>query len=232
MADPDDPQEPGEPDALEREYVARQEAHARKAVEYLSERNKPERERAVCRAFLRCVGVPFADAEIVAPAPEPIDVMFRAARFQVCDRLEPGARRDGAWKARLARATHARTMDEAIAPWPGVPEWTAETVPMSVAELTAVVTDTLKKKARHYGQAGCADLDALVYADLTWSGGVQPETEPGDTSKLQAQGWRSVSVLFPPVGIVLCARAAAPGFLRAIVGTPLLQWPDPEIFEA
>src|SRR5260370_13846658 len=139
MADPDDPHEPGEPDALEREYVARQETHARKAIEYLSDRNKPERERAVCRAFLRCVGVPFADAEIVAPAPEPIDVMFPAARFQGCDRLRPGARRDGAWKARLARATHARTMDEAIAPWPGVPEWTAEMVPMSVAELTAVV---------------------------------------------------------------------------------------------
>jgi hypothetical protein len=52
-------------------------------------------------------------------------------------------------------------------------------------------------------------------------------TEPGDTARLVGQGWRSVSVLFPMVGLVLCARAEAPGFLREGAGTALYRWRDP-----
>jgi hypothetical protein len=65
---------------------------------------------------------------------------------------------------------------------------------------------------------------------VTWGRGVQPETEPGDAAGLRAHGWRSVSVLFPPVGIVLDARPEAPDFLWALVGTALHRWHDPELF--
>jgi hypothetical protein len=216
-----------EPDASEREYRERLEAHARKAVEYFSDRNKPQRERAVCRAFLRCLGVAFDEAEIVAqPLDDSVDVVFRDARFQVRDHRAPDAQPHGEWRARLARATQAQTMDDAIAPWPRVPEWNG-TTPISRSEMTAATTDALESKARKYGK-GCGTLDALVYADLTWTRALRLDTEPGDTTRLGAQGWRSVSVLFPMLGLVLCARAEAPRFLRDVAGTALYRWPDPD----
>jgi putative endonuclease (uncharacterized protein DUF1780) len=216
----------------EHEYLEKLRAHASHAVEYLGNRHKPERERAVCRALLRCLGVSFADEEIVASTIEPVDVEFRDARFQVRDRLVPGTRRHAEWKARLAQATEARSMDDAIAPWPGEPNWTGETTPMTLTELTAAVTEALEQKLTRYGgQAGCAGLDALVYADLTWTHRLLLDSEPGNPSRLLEQGWRSVAVLFPPIGIVLCASEAAPSFLRQIVGTALHQWGDPDIFE-
>jgi hypothetical protein len=50
-----------------------------------------------------------------------VDVSFRDARFQVRDHRVSGARPHAEWKARLARATQARSVDDAIAPWPRVP---------------------------------------------------------------------------------------------------------------
>ena len=116
-------------------------------------------------------------------------------------------------------------MDDAIGPWPRVPEWLG-TIPMSLGELTAATTEALEKKARKYGKA-CGTLDALVYADLTWTRSLCVNTELGDTTRLVEQGWRSVSVLFPMIALVLCARAETPGFLRGVVGTALYRWPDP-----
>jgi hypothetical protein len=39
----------------------------------------------VVRALLRCLGVAFEDAAIKAGPEEPVDVAFRAARFQIRD---------------------------------------------------------------------------------------------------------------------------------------------------
>ncbi len=206
-------------------YVARMRVHAQRAVEFFSNHGRIERERAVCRAFLRCLGIPFTEAEIVAPAAEPVDVSFRDARFQIRDYRAPGAQPHGEWRARLARATQARSMDDAIGPWPRVPDWSGTTTPMSLAELTVTITEALEDKARRYGKE-CGTLDALVYADLTWTRSLRLDTEPGNTTRLVEQGWRSVSVLFPMIGLVLCARAEAPGFLREVAGTALYRWGD------
>lgn len=40
---------------------------------------KSERERSVCRAFLRAIGVAFEEHELIAPSTEPADVAFRTA---------------------------------------------------------------------------------------------------------------------------------------------------------
>jgi hypothetical protein len=214
------------PEKSGRQYVAKMRAHAQRAVEFFSNHARAERERAVCRAFLRCLGIPFTEAEIVAPAAEPVDVSFRDARFQMRDHRAPGAQPHAEWKARLARATQARSMDDAIGPWPRVPEWSG-TTPMSLTELTVAITEALEDKARRYGK-DCGTLDALVYADLTWTRSLGLHTEPGDTARLIEQGWRSVSVLFPMIGLVLCARDEAPRFLRGVAGTALYRWPDPD----
>jgi hypothetical protein len=58
------------------------------ACSLMSNARKSERERMVVRALLRCLGVAFEDAEIVAGTQEPVDVVFRAARFQIRDLVD------------------------------------------------------------------------------------------------------------------------------------------------
>lgn len=58
-----------------------------------SSKMKPERERMICRAFLRCLGVQFQEDEILAPHTEPIDVAFRSAKFQIRELMEPERKR-------------------------------------------------------------------------------------------------------------------------------------------
>jgi hypothetical protein len=41
----------------EREYLQNIQADAADTLHYLTDKSKPERERAVVRAFLRCIGV-------------------------------------------------------------------------------------------------------------------------------------------------------------------------------
>jgi len=71
----------------DRAFLAKLTAHAAQTRMFLSNAMKPERERSVCRAFLRALGVSFNDGELIAPAVEPADVSFRDARFQVRDLL-------------------------------------------------------------------------------------------------------------------------------------------------
>jgi Putative endonuclease, protein of unknown function (DUF1780) len=198
-------------------------AHAAETVRYLSEPQKPERERAVCRAFLRCLGVTFGQDEIVAPAPEPVDVAFREARFQVRELMEPNRRRHDEWKTKLRRLEEARTLDDVE----GV-RWNAAPARMSRGELMAAVSAALDAKARRYGREQCSALDALVYVNLTMTRVLDPHTAPGDTAGLVAQGWRSVSVTFVPYGMVAYAAREAPGLFRSATGRSLHMWSDLE----
>ena len=55
---------------------------------WLAQRTKPQRDRALVRAFLRVLGVTCAEAEIIAPVEAPIDVRVRQAQFhlrELCD---------------------------------------------------------------------------------------------------------------------------------------------------
>ena len=210
------------------EYLRKMRAHARFAEEYFSQAHRVDRERDVARALLRALGVAFDAAEITAPRPEPVDVAFRDARFQICYRPEAGGQVHREWKLRRKRADQARSIGGANRHRKGIPAWTGETTPMTLSELTIMVTETLEPKARHYGAQGCAELDALVYADLTRTRSLAVDSAPGDTLVLAGQGWRSVAVVFEPVGMVLCARDDAPGFLKHVAGTPLWRWTDPD----
>lgn len=203
----------------EGEYLQELQAHAADTLRYLSDTCKPERERAVCRAFLRCSGVPFSESEIVAPASEPADVLFREARFQVRELLEPGRRRGDEWKLKRIRAARARSMGDVTVDWP-------PPTPMSYSDLTVAITHALEEKSRKYGTRQCSKIDALVYANLTWTRFLRADTSPGDISGLKAQGWRSVSIVFPPYGIVLSATENAPGFLQRLLGRVHKEWSD------
>mgnify|MGYP001560367699 CR=1 FL=1 len=206
----------------EREYLQNIQADAADTLHYLSDKCKPERERAVVRAFLRCIGVTFAESEIVAPSSEPADVSFREARFQVREILQQDRRRGDEWKLKA----RSQSMDDASVTWKPPP------TPMSAEELTLAITQALDAKAQKYGRSQCSRLDALVYVNLTWTRVLRPDTAPGNTAGLEAQAWRSVSLVFPPYGVVLSATSDAPGFLHQLIGRVRMEWSnDNELFD-
>lgn len=207
--------------ASEREYLQSIQSDAADTLLYLGDKYKPERERAIVRALFRCIGVTFAENEIVAPSSEPVDVSFREARFQVREILQQERRRGDEWKLK----TRLQSMDDALVTW-------KRPTPMSIEELTAIITQALDAKAQRYGRSQCSRLDALVYVNLTFTRFLQPDTAPGNISGLAAQAWRSVSLIFPPYGIVLSATSDAPGFLQQLLGRVLTEWGDIEnLFE-
>jgi hypothetical protein len=188
------------------DYIAKLQACTAETLTFLGNSQKHERERAVCRAFLRAIGVRFEEHEIVAPWQEPVDVRFRDARFQIRDHLA-GRRRGDEWKQRQNRWARARRIADTL-------ERTTWPTPMSRTELVDAVGDALKSKSKKYGPRGCSKIDALIYADITATRFLMARSAASDVSGLQQQGWRSVSVLFPPYGLVLFAHDSAPALLR------------------
>jgi hypothetical protein len=204
------------------EGVHRKTARARGGTRNLwSNENKPERERMIVRAFLRCIGVAFTDDEIRSSHRDPPDVVFREAQFEVMEDLGGRKRGDECRKRQRKWAQAERLSDLAEPYTPSEPMPMAEAFPRSV--------DALAKKATHYGSGVCAQLDALLYLDLAGQH-LWPLEQPLDreaAAKATAQGWRSVSLLFPPYGAAIHTRSCAPGFLKDAAGEALAQWPRP-----
>ena len=178
---------------------------------------KPERERMVCRAFLRCLGVSFVDSEIVASIKEPVDVTFRSADFQICELMELNRKRGDELKEFQEKAQNSTSIEDLATPY-------HPPSPLTFEELAVELTKALGKKAVKYG-SGCRELDALVYVNLEgrhlYANSVIP-----DLSKLKGHGWRSVSALFPPYGVVLFANDSAPDFIQTTSGQAISKWDD------
>jgi hypothetical protein len=211
----------------------------------LSSEMKPERERMVCRAFLRCAGIPFTEEGLMASKVEPPDVLFDSARFEVRELMDVGRQRHSEWKKEYQRIEKAKSTDDVLRPPPSPKR-------IRLKELVPLVTDALKDKSEKYGKRGisCGDIDALVYVNLleTFLVPALPgiDTEEVDTENLVNQGWRSVSilVLFSPnenpdfqgwpchhAGI-LTATSTAPQFIRERVGKILNTFSNQErLFE-
>ena len=207
----------------DRAYLEKLKAHAAETRTFLSNTMKPERERSVCRAFLRAIGVSFIDSELIAPTVEPADVAFRDARFQVRDLLRERKRGD-AWKNNEKRYAEAQSLADLLEPY-------SPPVPTSLKDLVPEVAMALAEKAAKYG-AGCKDLDALMYVDLPDTF-LEANSPLPDIAQLQRQGWRSVSLLFVPYGVVLFANDDAPAFLRAAAERAHMQWANMDtLFEA
>ena len=200
-------------------FLAKLREHADRARRLFSNPQKPERERMVVRAFLRCIGEAFEDGEIFASGEEPIDVRFRAADFQIMD-IVGDNKRGLAWRRRQDRYRDAQHIADVLEPY-------TPSQPMSFDDAAQLVADRLSAKAARYGAAACASLDALVYIDLhnrhLWP--PEPTDHGRAAAMLQTQGWRSVSMLFVPYGVVLLAAPTAPAVVSAIVGRVLNEWP-------
>lgn len=131
--------------------------------------------------------------------------------------MEKGRRRGDEWKLKQYRWNRARSMDDVTEP---------ATLPVSMpfSEFVAAVTGALKEKSEKYGKLQCSGIDALVYVNLTATRFLDPCSPSENSGNLEAQGWRSVCVLFPPYGVVLFAREAAPHFLLGLAGKTLNNW--------
>lgn len=200
-------------------FLAKLREYADRARRLFSNPQKPERERMIVRAFLRCVGEVFEDGEIIASSEEPIDVRFRNADFQIME-IVGNKRRGLEWRQRQDRYRDARRVADVLEPY-------SPSEPMSFDDVAQLVADSLSEKAARYGTATCASLDALVYIDLhnrhLWP--LEPAGHGRAAAVLQTQGWRSVSMLFVPYGVVLLAAPTASVVISARAGGILNEWP-------
>jgi len=179
----------------------------------LAQRMTPQQDRAVVRALLRVLGVAFAEAEVIAPVAAPIDVRFRQAQFHL---RELGDHPRGwAWHAQDTRVPQTRTRAHRG-------DLRTPAVGMERAVGIAHVTAALAEQAAWYG-ARCVGLDVVVAVEGD-HGVLAPPAQAPEIGALALQGWRSVSVLCPPDGMVLYAASGAPAFLRMVTGRLLRQW--------
>ena len=179
----------------------------------LAQSMKPQRDRAVVRALLRTLGIACGEAEIVAPVEAPIDVRFRQAQFHI--REQGDHPRGCAWQEHDKRVHQASTLaDRGDLRHPAVG--------MDLTEGIAHVTAALAPHAAWYG-ARCVGLDVVCtiegYHDV-----LAPPVHAPEIGALARQGWRSVSLLCPPYGMVLYAASGAPDFLRTVTGRLLRHW--------
>jgi hypothetical protein len=188
---------------------------------FFSEEHRPEREKAVVREFLRYLRVQFRDDELtLSPQDDDVDVRFRGARFQNVERMESGRRRHDEVRRMAKRVRTANDVSALEIP-------RRDSVPMGTAELLREVVRALEKKTRRMANRG--SLDALVYMNLRGRHLYPaPDVIEGDTSVVAQIGWRSVSVLWPPYAVVICAQQATPSFIRAkarmVIKYPGIPW--------
>ena len=203
----------------EREYSEDLVLHADDTVNFLSNERKQERERSVCAALLRCLGIEFSPTEIISSNVEPPDVIFREGRFEVMIILDEGRKMHQEWKAKYEKFSNAKPSDDLSEP-------ATTLASMSYEIIIDLVTKSLNKKAQHYNQKGSANLDALVYMNLKGKY-LDKESPPPEITQLRSQGWRSVSILFHSCALVLYAKPSAPPFLRKVVGRTMAEWNSP-----
>jgi hypothetical protein len=203
----------------DKEYLEKVRNYATQVRTLLSSNNKmkSERERSVCRAFLRTLEVSFQDSELIAPTHEPVDVAFRKARFQVKDKIDH--LRGDFWKQIQRKYETAASIDEAIdTDAPPTP------IPVGLNALIPEITAELSQYADQYGIT-CKDLDILIYVDER-KRFLASDSTVSNVEPLKAQGWRSVSLLFPPFAVVLFAKPEAPDFLKAAEAKLYAKWFD------
>jgi hypothetical protein len=202
---------------VETEYLDNLRKHASDTRAFLSNKAKPERERSVCRAFLRTIGVKFDESELIAPTQEPADVAFRTARFQIREILDLGRRRGDDWKNKEKKYTEVNSIADLSEPY-------SPPTAISFNILISQITNALSEKHKKYG-AGCNEIDALVYVNLL-DRYLATQSELPNMDKIYLQGWRSVSFLFPPYGVILFAKPTAPDFLVSSKLRRFMEWED------
>lgn len=201
-------------DDIDEEFRKKLAERARESVHFLSNRQKPERERSVVKAFLRFLGISFREECLKVSLPEPVDVAVFGARFQITDVVDPGRKRHEECKQRLHELETAANGDPCEVDW-------INPVPMGWNELVCYVEQVFQRKIAY------PDIDLLVHIALGQRF-LDLKSAPADLTNIASSRWRSVSLVFPPYSIVLHASDLAPGFLKASARAICRKWESPE----
>jgi hypothetical protein len=102
--------------STEQEYLKALRDEAAEAGALFSNGGQAQQERTAVAGFLRVLGVEFQEDEIIKRGPEPVDVWFRDARFQVTEILDEGRPRNREIRARARRFKEAESFRELIEP--------------------------------------------------------------------------------------------------------------------
>jgi len=178
-----------------REHIESLEA----SVRYYSPQNKAERERWVAQAFLQNLGVVHDPAEVLPSPSDPPDILFRGARIEIKEIIDPGRRRHAEYKAELEKARGASSIFDMIEPFkPGE---------ISITEVFNKCLSSMEALAARHPIAVRQHLDLLFYVNLRHVTRLTEEPFP-DIAPMVSHGWRSVSFLKGHRG---CCFFAAPG---------------------
>ncbi len=196
------------------QYLAKLREENEKARQDLS--NQTLKERTTVAGLLRVLKIPYEDGEIRKEGPEPIDVRFRNAGFQVTEIPDKDCRRDAEYREKQKKYNAATLPMELGKP---VQRGHDSLDPTACAPEVyfELILSRSQKKVKKYGQVD-GDIDLLVYINQ------QPThlypTEPWpDPAPLRQHGWRSVAFVGGgPYARVLYANKDAPDFLRKAVG--------------
>jgi hypothetical protein len=194
----------------EKEVLDAIRANLGEAEQFFSRGCKPLQERTAVHGFLQVLGIAHTANDIIKQGPEPIDVWFQDARFQVTEIMHPPRPRDREVRLRAERARAARRLDDLMEPG------TITSEPMEPREVLESVYERARDKTAHYAQQ-CSSVDLLVYVNLCRRHLYPIEPFP-EARNLEVLGWRSVSLVMERFAIVLSAHSTAPAFLRGRVG--------------
>ncbi len=192
----------------DREYIESIRRAREEAVSFFSSERKPERERWVVNEFLVNLGIDVGPDEAVSSDDEPPDVIYKDAKFEVKEILDPGKRRHAEYKASLRRAENATSAADLL----------EEYRPRDIlySEMCALVVERLGSEKK-YAPAVRRSLDLLFYVNLEGVHGYVANELP-TPNEIEKFGWRSVGFIAGPLSVVLHACGDAPEFLRAVEG--------------
>jgi Putative endonuclease, protein of unknown function (DUF1780) len=185
---------------------------AAEAASLFSNAGQALQERTAVAGLLRVFGIDFRNSEIEKRGPEPIDIWFRDARFQITEMLDTGRPRNLEVRQRSKRMSEAKSLQQLIEPG------TISSQPISPSELVTLALERAKKKEQKYGD--CRYIDLLIYVNLRQRHIFPTSPFPND-AEASLTGWRSVSIIMERFAIVLWASAKAPEFIIERKGRPL-----------
>lgn len=206
----------------EQKYIDDLIRHTKESIHFFSNEKKSHRERSVCAALLRCVGVNFSPDQIQGNSNDPPDVFFKTACFEVMELYDKRRKRLDEYRARLKELEKAKSIADTLVSF-------HQPKPISYKELRDEILRALDAKAQKYGKSLCTTLDALVYIGLP-NRFLDVRSEIPEYEELINQGWRSASFVMPPFGHVAFCKKSGPRFLTSLTGKTKQEWKDPDGF--
>lgn len=170
---------------------------------------KPERERWVCAEFVENLGITFNETEIVSPDDDPPDTIFRDARFEIKEILNPQRRRHSEYKAELKRVqiiSNPQDLLKSFTPQDITPQ-----------QVSVLILNELKDISDHYAPSVRTNIDLLFYVNLKSH---FLKTGPMPVNQIfRPFGWRSVSAVIGWGALVFFAESHALSILHANIET-------------